>query len=522
MTIARFTIMTFLTFAFAALAAQFVIDFSTENIAAACIVLASSIVVLLYINWTEAIQTHPLSTFAIFGFCMTTQLGALLAQSASWASLANGLRQPIETFATLAMFQGVAVIAHIIYRGFTTPKTSKKSSLIRNLFEKLGLYSRPSAGTLWVMGLIGLFNLLIGFASQSASTKVSQGIMFLAWAPFLIPMYVIQDGPSYCDVKKNYFFLFFFMSVIVLIGLAVNARGPMLSGFMTIALFALLTAMRSIKPVVASKVMKIGMVGILISVLSIPLADLATAMVIARKSRDHVSAAKMIENTIYYFQQPDLIKAYQEKGKVLNVQSNYDETYFASPLVSRLVETKFHDNTLYFSAQLSSKAKEDLMKITSDFFWTTLPDPMLKLMGVDLEKKNMKFSIGDYVTYLTLGGNPLGYYRTGSALAQGLAILGPVFPIIYLIICLILFLAMDFLAFRASSGQVFISALGMLGIWRLFQYGITAESLHLIFMSVVRGLPQNIALYLTVYYVSQLIVKLLASVFRVSKSQVIL
>jgi hypothetical protein len=36
----------------------------------------------------------------------------------------------------------------------------------------------------------------------------------------------------------------------------------------------------------------------------------------------------------------------------------------------------------------------------------------------------------------------------------------------------------------------------MLGIWRLFQYGITGESLQYLFMVVVRGLPQSILFYL--------------------------
>ena len=96
--------------------------------------------------------------------------------------------------------------------------------------------------------MIGLLGLIFGFGGRA---KVAQGLMFLAWAPFLIPMYVMQEGSSYCSVKKNYFSLFFFMGIIVVIGIAFNARGMMLAGFMTIALFALLTAMRSTKPVVA-------------------------------------------------------------------------------------------------------------------------------------------------------------------------------------------------------------------------------------------------------------------------------
>ena len=298
------------------------------------------------------------------------------------------MRQPIETFATLAFFRAVALTAHVIYRGFSTPQPSKKSSLIRNALEKLGLYLKPSAGTLWIMGMIGLLGLIFGFGGRA---KVAQGLMFLAWAPFLIPMYVMQEGSSYCSVKKNYFSLFFFMGIIVVIGIAFNARGMMLAGFMTIALFALLTAMRSTKPVVASQVIKLGMVGILLGTLSIPFADLATASVMARKFRSQASAMKMIENTLYNFQHPELIKAYLNEGELEGLRSNYEETYLRNPLMARVVETKFHDNMFYFSEKLTPKAKDDLMKVSFDFLWTILPEPILKLLKVDLEKSSMLF-----------------------------------------------------------------------------------------------------------------------------------
>ena len=48
-----------------------------------------------------------------------------------------------------------------------------------------------------------------------------------------------------------------------------------------------------------------------------------------------------------------------------------------------------------------------------------------------------------------------------------------------------------------------LSALGMLGTWRMFQYGITAESLQGFLMAVVRGLPQNILIYLLCFYLAR-------------------
>lgn len=502
MTSSRFIILFFLSLALVAFFAQFAIDFSSVNIAATCIVLASSLAILLYIHWTDAIQTHPLSTFAIFGFCMSTQLGALLVQSATWTALSLNLRQPIETFATLAGFQAIALVAHGVYRLFSKPVSPKNTSLVRAVLEKLGLYATPTAGTLWIMGIIGLFSLLV--AGEGAVRKTFQAMIFVAWAPFLIPIYLAQHGSSYCNARKNYFFLLIYASLIVLLGMAANARALMLAGAMTIAIFALLSVMRSTRPVKASQLAKVGAVLVVMGALAIPVTDLVTAMVLARKARGYVSAVQMVDLTLYYFQRPHLLNAQRERDRFVSIRSNYDETYFASPLIARLVETKFHDNALYFGSQVGPKGEEKLRDITAEFLWATLPDPALKSLEIDVDKKSLEFSMGDYISHLGGGGGELGGYKTGSGFAQGIILFGYFFPLIYLLICPILFLAHDLLSYRSANGRVFLSALGMLGIWKLFQYGITAESLQAMFMGVVRGVPQNIILYLVIFHMARL------------------
>jgi hypothetical protein len=285
---------------------------------------------------------------------------------------------------------------------------------------------------------------------------------------------------------------------------------------MTIALFALLIAMRSTQQVRATQVARLGVLAVVLSALSVPAGDMVTAMVIARKSRGNVSAIKMVEESIYYFQQPNLLEAQRKKDNFISVQSSYDETYFASPLMGRLMETKFHDNALYFSSRLNTQDEARLLDITGDFFWATLPDPMLKAMKIDVDKKNQGFSMGDYLSYLA-GAGDLGSFKTGSGFAQGISIFGFSFPLIYLLICPVLFLAHDLLSYRSSTGAVLLSPLGMLGIWKLFQYGISADSLQNIFMAVVRGLPQNIILYLLIFHIARIGARMLGSLAGMSR-----
>ncbi|MGZ3236497.1 MAG: hypothetical protein ACXU8A_03885 [Burkholderiaceae bacterium] len=490
-------------------AAQFFIDLSTDNIASVSAVLCSSMITLLYLRGTNALTTHPLSTFAIFGFCITSQMGALLVQSVFWTSLSHDLRQPVTTFWTLGLYQVIAISAHVIYRFFIAFPSTEKSS-VSKVLTKLGLYATPTVENLWVIGVIGLFALLTsgGGGKGDVGGKVSAGISFLAWCPFLIPIYAQRQGPCYCKEKIHYLFLFAYILLIALLGIASNARGMMFSGIVTMGLIALLAGMRSNQTVSSKQIAKVVTLLAVGMALIVPFSDLATAMVIARSGRATASASKMIDQTFYVLQQPHLIEAQRLRDKLASLTSSYDENYIANPIMARFVETKFHDNSLYFASKLSPRAEDELLDTTVDLLWAMLPDPVLKQLGIPIKKERLRFSMGDYLSHQSIGG-PLGGYKTGSALAHGIGLFGMFFPFVYLATCLILFPLLDILAFRSSSSQTLLSVVGMLTIWRLFLYGITAESLTNIFSFVARGFIQMILLYLVVYQFSRLITKFL-------------
>jgi hypothetical protein len=126
--------------------------------------------------------------------------------------------------------------------------------------------------------------------------------------------------------------------------------------------------------------------------------------------------------------------------------------------------------------------------------------------------------MGDYLSYLG-GAGDLGGYKTGSAFGHGLAMFGIYFPLLYFLICPILFLATDVLSYRTPQGHVLISTLGMLGIWKLFQYGITTESLQGFFMMVVRGVPQNILIYLFALWIARSGANALATLFGATRQR---
>ena len=509
MTNARFSLASLFFFAVVAFFAQFIIEFEVINIAACCIVLFSSLLVIAYLSFSESLKTHPLSTFSMLGFCMTTQLGALIAQSAYLTPLVQDLREPIITFSVLAVAQCTALLVHYFYRLFDVPMDEGKSA-IRSGLNWFNIYKTPSPMMLWLMGIVGFVGYAIGQGGDDTFSKVNQGLNFLTWAPFLIPMYLLQEGEHYCNRNRHYVFMAVYVVLIFIFAMAVNARGLMFSGFVAVALFMFLTALRSSEKLSQKLVVKLVIGSVVLGLLSIPFVELATAMVVARKVRATASAAKMIEDTIYYLQQPEVLKDRRELDKLAARNSKYDETYLSNPLLARLVETKFHDNILYFGLRLSDSDKLALEHTSFDMIIAILPEPVINLLGLKVKKQDLIFSMGDYIAYLSIGAT-LGEFKTGSVLAQGFVLFGFSFVFIYAILCLLMYKVIDLQCYVGKNGRIVVSALGMLAVWKYFQYGITADSLHYMISNVVRTLPQNVLLYSLTYWLASRLIALFPS-----------
>ena len=475
---------------------QFAIDPSIENMASTCIVLASALTMLFYLRGTSALEQHPLSSIAIFGFCVSTQLGALLVQTAWRTSLAGSLYTPLYTFGTLAFYQLIAISMHVVYRFFSVRKTTD-SGLIRSFLGWAGIYRTPSSGTLWYMGCVGLPTMLF-WKSEGVLGRIAVGFNFLAWAPYLIPIYATEIGESYCNIKINRILLVLYTGVFFVLGLALNARGIIFSGVATVGLLYLLKAMRSDALVTARAVKQLGVLALIMLAISGPVSDLTISMVIARQVRGKVSASAMIRTTLRIWRQPRVLAAYRADHQIASRYSAYDEHYIANPMLGRLVETKFYDTAFHFANTLTTEdAQARLRDISIKLAWASFPTPMLQAMGVRIDKDDLDFSMGDYLAYLSRG-IPLGGRKTGNLFAQGIVLFGPLFPFLYAVICLLLYGVMDLITIRSAKGPARLSAVGMLQIWHYFMSGITYESVQKVFLLLIRSFGQTLLIYVMV------------------------
>lgn len=488
---------TLLTATLLAVPLQVIIEPTAVNMASTLIVCFSAVATLLYIVCSKALDEQPLSTFAVFGFSVTTLLGALLVQTASWIPLSSSLYDPVGTFATLALYLGIALATHAAYRYFSAPKPYQQSTL-RQMLDSVGIYTAPSSGALWCMGVLGLIS-MVGSRNINLVGKICAAFNFLAWAPFLIPLYLSEVGDGYCNARLNRILIGVFAFFIALAGVAFNTRGIMFTGVATVGLLYVLAGMRSDMKVTGRAMGRLGAGLVIAVIVSGPLADFATSMAIARQWRGKVSASVMIETTVRVYQQPALIAAYRAQSAAAARFNAYDEHYIDNPLLARFVNTKYNDNALHFAAGIKTEATQaDLRAQTIKFLWAALPAPLLDVLGIDVDKDALGFSMGDYLAYLSRG-IPLGAHRIGSIFAQGIAVFGPLFPFIYALICLGLYFLMDLLTIRHAEGRATLSTLGMLQIWTFFIGGLTYEALHVVFTFFIRNFLQILIIYVVVF-----------------------
>ena len=182
--------------------------------------------------------------------------------------------------------------------------------------------------------------------------KLVAGFIFLAWAPFVIPVLHQRYGDAYCNSQRQWAGLALYYTAAAGVGLAVNYRYVLFAGVTTALLLYLLLALGDERPAQRIKLWRLALF-VAAGLLALGYgADLVTAMAIARKYRGDASVFAMIQETLYSLLDTDTLQLYRDADEQAVRSQVYDERYIANPVVARFVETKFHDNLFFLSQNL--------------------------------------------------------------------------------------------------------------------------------------------------------------------------
>ncbi len=486
---------------------QLVIDPSGDGMIETLCVVASTSLVLQYLRRSRSFNDYPVSSLAILGLCATTQFMSLVAQTMNWKPLGHMLRVPVMTFSLLAGVQVMVVAAHWFVR-HSKALQSTRQFIAERVVLPIGGFSVPSVGMIWWMAFFGAIAMLVGGVSETGNVggKFFEALSFMAYLPYMIPLYYIAFGERYCSMRKQVVFIVLYALVIVGIGMARNVRQLMLIGPVQALFIYFIYSMQDARPVTKNSVKKLLVVLVLGLVALQFVADLATAMVINRDKRRTASPIDMVSETIATLGDRTRIAMYRQQAFDEALYANYDEAYIPNPVLARFSETKFHDNMFFISTQLSDAAKEDLADVILDKIKVLLPQNVLKKLNIRLDKNRFMFSMGDYYRVLHMDEYAYGGYATGSVWADVLNLFGWWSPVFVFGMLVLSFTLMDPLS-RAKIGILNISPVALCASWPIFIYGLGGESLVARIGIAFREIPQRLILFVLAYWFFSLFAK---------------
>jgi hypothetical protein len=486
--------------------AQVFIDASYVNLCAVLIAAIGGAVTSAYLFRTGVFAQAPISSLMIFGLNFTLVTGPLIFQTLDWRSFTFNLDVPLKTIGIAVSLSLLALITHLFYRGSPSVRQLRAAFGVRVL-SPFGVFRPPSDAQLWMMGFIGLAAMWFtgtpeakaGIEYGDVSGKFFQALIPFTVAPFLIPAAGALFRPGRSTTAMPWLLLAGYFALLLGVALARNSRGAFSSVLLVLGLCLLLAALMRGLRIERRAVAAIVIVGAMGVPLLGALSDVSTAMLINRSARDEVSAPELMRRTMEVMGDKQALELYRARSEIIS--AGYSEVYIRNNFFQRLTLLKFLDLTLKNSEQLSEDQTAYARQAFVNKLIGVLPTPVISAFGLKVDKRDLRYSGGDLYRFLASRGR-LGGFVTGSAIADGLVLMGPLFwP------ACVLFFGVSFFLFDAYTRPIrnfglIVSPVVLMGLDRLLMFGLNGESVAGTLSQLIRGYPQSLLLYSALFFVT--------------------
>ena len=472
---------------------QIIIDYN--NIVSIGIVFFTTLILLKYTIKEDIIKNVPLPFLLVVSFNFSNLSGALIVQSLSFTSFVEGLNSPIFTFTSCAIFQ-LVLIATLSYFKASEWSYITSKNINKKVFCRWKLMGPLQSHDLWVLGAIGCAtmiwraNSIVEFGDITGKFLLSLG--FFIYAPYLIYVnkYLYQNS-TYKPI--NFLPIFIYFLITVVIGIASNSRGIFSLGvFNFLLIFFLLFCIDQFK--LSFKLGRKILVSIIIFIILSPiLSDIAISMVIVRSDRNILSPIEIIDSTFSTFSDKDALRKYKLIESYLAEDSDYNEVYISNPFFSRLITTKFTDNTVSLDNVIKGTYKSEVFTATKDKFLAIFPTNLLNFSGIYINKDDLAYSMGDILIDKEYSYGQLGGYKTGSVIGHGLSLMGSLFYIFIIPVIILLFILTQSMT-TISTSHIIISPVILFQMSSVY-YVLSLDSIVEVLNFIIRTIPQSILIY---------------------------
>ncbi len=406
---------------------------------------------LIYLR-RDLLLRHPVSTMMMLGYAFYYFWAPPLATLAELKPLTTNLDHPllVEFNALVAFF--TYSLAMFLYARVGILRRWRWWFSER-LCRPLGFFGDPGDETLFVMGGLALVATLLAAHSGSIGGKFLAGFAPMAYLPcaILVGELMGRDPHRARPTPKYLLLIGAYLIALLGLGVALNSRGAAFMGLASIGLSYLygtragIVAGRLARP----RNMILGIAALFL--VSGPLTDLSTAMLVARKDRAVDSMSALVDQTLEVYHEKTVLEAYRlSESKAADAA--WDETYVSNPFLSRLCNLKFADESLDLALSLDDAGDAVVRKSELDKVLSNVPQPVLSALGIDAHKDIVsRASGGDFLLFAATGSPyALGGERTGSTFATAYACFGWLYPLALLPLVLLAFVVGDALTSRVA------------------------------------------------------------------------
>ncbi|OWP61941.1 hypothetical protein CDA63_16700 [Hymenobacter amundsenii] len=459
----------------------------------------------------SSLARYPISSFLMLGFGATQFYLPLLFTLLEGKPLVTNLELPYAVFEHSMLALLVLLTAHYCYRVLARVRLLHTRSLLR----RLGVYTPPTHLQLWLMGLIGVAAMFyiyvvsqVGWAmTGSSSDKFIQTLIPFSYAPYFIysgRLYGSQQRPA----KSTALWLLLFTIMLFVVSIGRNSRAAFMLSFTAVGFSYGLGLLLGVFENNLLRWRNVLLAGLGIWFLMGPMSDLGTAMVIVREKRHDISKSELISLTYEAFWDEEALRDYRAID--YHGISAWDESYLDNIFTARFANLKFNDESLLLNRQVGNE-NPAIYRYTIDYIWSSLPDPLIRFLGINVDKTQILVcSFGDYLFY-TAGNvqETLSGFRTGHFAGTGMAAFGWWYLLILGLGMIPVFSLFDKLVVRdtASAAGIRFSLCALLALTGVFQF-LPFESVVFSVTFLTRGWLQLVFSYVLLYSVARLLSRL--------------
>ena len=415
-----------------------------------------------------------------------------------------GMEVPIKTFLLETILFLVSSCAF-----YFAISTSNSNNLIQRVFNKIGFYKPINRSTVWIIGIIGCLIRIIMFSIGSITIGNVLGKFITPFIPFMyIPMILFFPGfytGSY-EKKPNLKqpIVWMYLIFITILNLASNSRESIIEPIAMIALFYIFYL--CINNIPAKKVIdprKLIPI-LLISFISLNLLTIVSDGILSiRDDRSEYTFTELIELTF------DKIINQEQNNEddksslyVAPYEAGWTETYLSNFILNRYANMRISDETLYLGERIiESNNRKIMVKDFFDRIVVILPQPLIDILGFDIDKNEYQSSRGDALYVYSGIGNRYnwGGFRVTSHIGDGILTFGILYLLIQCIIFFIVFKLLNCYSYRNKNNTIAYSVYGLFSIYTSLNLFRNANGMLTDIYFITRNYWQEIILFMIIF-----------------------